>query len=245
VISRFLHKLAPLRLPDRRAALRWFTARIAPPVCVLCGGPGQVGEEIWGLDLCEYCQMACPRITVAELLPEGEALRALFVYRPPVDRLIAQLKFARDPAPARVLAMLLARELRALSPRPQCIVPLPLHPHRLRERGFNQSELIARQLGRRLALPVQTRLLERQRHTAAQSALPAAARAANIAGAFRLRPGAPVPRSVALLDDVMTTGSTLREAARVLRAAGVEHVEGWVCARALKGPETPPRDAAC
>jgi ComF family protein len=202
---------------------------------VLCGGRGQAGDEIWGLDLCPYCEAACPRLAGAETLPGGETLWSLFFYRSPVDRLITQLKFARDPAPSRVLAMLMARELRALAdPRPACILPLPLHPRRLRERGFNQCELIARQLGRRLALPVHAGLLERRRHTQAQSSLSARARAANVIGAFGLRGGVSLPRHVVLLDDVITTGSTLSEAARVLREAGVERVDGWVCARAPK-----------
>jgi ComF family protein len=217
------------------AARQWITTLLAPPVCVLCGGPGQTGTETWGLDLCSHCESACPRPEQQDSLPACDSLRTLFLYRTPVDRLVTQLKFAREPAPSRVLAMLFARELRALpEPRPQCIVPMPLHPRRLRERGFNQCELIARQLGRRLSIPVRAELLERARHTEAQSSLPAAARGANVAGAFRLRPGALLPARIALLDDVMTTGSTLGEAARVLRGAGATHIEGWICTRALK-----------
>ncbi|MDR2215893.1 MAG: ComF family protein [Nevskiaceae bacterium] len=221
-----------------KAAIQALTSRIAPPVCVLCGGPGQIGDEVWGLDLCEHCEAACPADDAAETLPSGEPVRALFLFRPPVDRLIVQLKFRLDPAPSRVLAMLLARRLRAEPLRPPpCLIPMPLHPRRLRERGFNQCELIGRQLGRRLGLRVCTDLLERRRHTRAQSDLAAAARTANVAGAFGLRPGVglrdgvALPRRVALLDDVITTGNTLSEAARVLREAGVAHLEAWACAR--------------
>lgn len=233
--------------------MQWLTGRLAPPVCVLCGGPGQAGEECWGLDLCPYCEATCPRPADTDVFAATggcDALRVLFLYRPPVDRLVTQLKFARDPAPARVLAMLFARELRVRpGPLPQCIVPMPLHPHRLRERGFNQCELIARHLSRRVGCTLETGLLERRRHTQAQSALPAAARAGNVAGAFGIasRIGArqrTLPASLALLDDVMTTGSTLAEAAAVLRTAGVPRIEGWICARALRHGDFPRRGAA-
>jgi ComF family protein len=242
---------------DTLALLQQVTGRIAPPVCVLCGGVGQAGEEAWGLDLCAHCQHACERAHAPDPAPARESadvagggcdrLRVLFAYRPPVDRLVTQLKFAREPAPARVLGMLLARELRtsaadANAALPECIVPMPLHPLRLRERGFNQCELIARHLGRRLGIPVNTGLLERRRHTEAQSSLAAAARRANVAGAFGPAARAArttVPKHVALLDDVMTTGSTLAEAAGALRAAGVRRIEGWICARAPRDGGSP------
>jgi ComF family protein len=229
--------------PSRLALVQQFTRSIAPPVCVLCGGQGQVGSEAWGLDLCVHCEAACLPAPFPEAMDPAttgcDVLRVLFLYRPPVDRLVTQLKFAREPAPARVLGMLFARKLRH-APLPQCLVPMPLHPQRLRERGFNQSELICRHLASRIDLRVDTRLLERMRHTEAQSTLPAAARSRNVAGAFRLaaRAGQP-PESLALLDDVMTTGSTLAEAAGVLRAAGVKRIEGWICARALREQSLP------
>ena len=105
--------------------------------------------------------------------------------------------------------------------RPQCIVPLPLHPRRYCERGFNQSAEIARHLAPRLGLPVETRLLERGVDTAAQSGLTAEHRARNVQQAFRLRPGCRMPQRVVLLDDVMTTGNTVAAASRVLKAAAV------------------------
>jgi ComF family protein len=220
-----------------RALLQQLTHSLAPPVCVLCGAPGQVGTEAWGLDLCRHCEAACPRPSAASGVgeqPSGTSgcddIRVLFNYRPPVDRLITQLKFRLDPVPARVLAMLFARELR--DAHPQFIVPMPLHPLRLRERGFNQCAEIARHLSPRVKVPVASRLLVRLRHTQAQSELTAAQRRVNVLGAFGVRVRQPLPQHVALLDDVMTTGSTLAEAAAVLRAAGVKRIEGWICARA-------------
>lgn len=224
----------------RLALIQQLTLGIAPPVCVLCGAPGQAGGEPWGLDLCSHCQAACPRPTATSCSggqpanpPGCDAISVLFLYQPPVDRLITQLKFNLDPVPARVLAMLFAREMPDV--RPQFIVPMPLHPLRLRERGFNQCAEIARHLGPRVKVPVATRLLLRLRHTQAQSGLTAAQRRVNVLGAFGVHVRQPLPTHVALLDDVMTTGSTLAAAAQALKAAGVQRVDAWVAARAIRG----------
>ena len=219
--------------------IQQLTQSLAPPVCVLCGAPGQAGSDAWGLDLCSHCQAACVRPSVDSFrdgqLPDRtgcDAIRVLFLYQPPVDRLITQLKFRLDPVPARVLAMLFARELQ--DDRPQCIVPMPLHPLRLRERGFNQCAEIARHLEPRVQVPLAPRLLVRLRHTQAQSELTAAQRRVNVLGAFGVHRQQPLPKHVALLDDVMTTGSTLAAAAQALKAAGVQRVDAWVAARALR-----------
>jgi ComF family protein len=240
-----------LRRPSRltiRALARWFVRQLAPPVCVLCGAPGQGLEEPWGLDLCMECQASCQPYG-QESLP-FDACFCLFEYREPVDQLVTGLKFGRDLACARVLGTLFAQTWRqAGRRRPDCLIPLPLHPSRYRERGFCQTTEIARHLARRLpdgegrALPVRTDLLRRIRATAPQSRLGAAARAANLAGAFATRPGVRPPPRVALLDDVLTTGSTAAAAAAALRSAGVAEVEIWCCARALRdnaGPLPPP-----
>lgn len=211
------------------------TSVIAPPVCLLCGGEGQPGPafcppEPWGLDLCIHCEAALPEAGPPRLPPGMDEAHALFLYAPPVDQLIQRLKFQHQLAPARVLGMLMARARRGTA-LPLALVPVPLHPRRLRERGFNQSAEIGRHVARRLALPLRANLLERQRHTPAQSGLDAADRARNIAGAFRVRPGEAAPARVALLDDVLTTGATAAAAARALRAAGCREVLLWVCAR--------------
>jgi ComF family protein len=119
-------------------------------------------------------------------------------------------------------------------------VPVPLHPSRHRERGFNQCVEIARHLAPRLRdakgkrLAVRCNLLQRVRATHAQSELTAAERTANLADAFQARGDLAMPQHVALLDDVMTTGSTAAAAARALKKAGCRKVEIWACARALR-----------
>ena len=212
------------------------TSTLAAPLCVLCGGPGQQGHELWGLDLCRYCEQACPR-PAADSAPGApfpeclDATRALFLYEDPVDRLVTGLKFRGELACARVLGTLLARHVVAADIRlPQALVPLPLHASRYRERGFNQAEVIARHVASRTGVPLETSLLHRVRATAAQTTLNAAERRCNCAGAFAVRAGRHCPVRVALLDDVMTTGSTASAAASALRAAGARHVELWVCA---------------
>lgn len=216
------------------------TSTLVPPRCVLCGGPGQLGNELWGLDLCPYCEAACPRPTGSTDLaaPSAalDAVRALFLYQDPVDGLITGLKFRGELAGARVLGTLLARHLLATGVRlPQVLVPLPLHAARYRERGFNQSGAIAAHVAARTGVPVDPSLLCRVRATAPQTTLTAAERRQNCEGAFAIVPGHPVSGRIALLDDVMTTGSTAAAAASALRAGGARHVELWVCAVAGLG----------
>lgn len=234
------------------------TDLVAPPVCVLCLGEGQRLDEWWGLDLCVHCEQACtpmpapcPRcgepdaptgcMRCRQHPPPHDTAFCLFRYEDPVDLLVTNLKFRHELACARVLGMLFARRYadsgRAL---PQCLVPVPLHASRHRERGFNQCAEIARHLGPRLRdrsarrLPVRADLLQRTRATHAQSELTAAERATNLAGAFRARRNVTMPQHIALLDDVMTTGHTAVAAAQALKDAGCRHVEIWACARAAR-----------
>ena len=122
-------------------------------------------------------------------------------------------------------------EALAGAPRPHALVPLPLHQVRLRRRGFDQTLEFARPLARILGIPLRDDLLVRVRDTAPQSRLDAPARRRNLRGAFAVRTDGPLPAHVALVDDVMTTGTTLHAAAEALRRAGVARVEAWVCAR--------------
>jgi len=115
-------------------------------------------------------------------------------------------------------------------PRPELLVPVPLHAERIRERGFNQAIEIARIVGRRMQIPVAARAAVRYRATPPQVDLPREQRLRNLRGAFSVEipPGI---RHVALVDDVVTTGATTSELARVLKRAGAETVEAWAIAR--------------
>ena len=198
------------------AALPWM-----PAACLACAMPLRPPAAGAGR-LCSACQRAPP--------PLAET-HAAFLYGFPVDRLLPRLKFHRDLAAGRLLAEAMAVAF-AARPRPDALVPVPLHRARLRQRGYNQALELARPLGRRLGIGVRPELLRRTRDTDPQSRLDAAARAANLDEAFEVRGTGAAPPHVVLVDDVMTTGATLHAAADALLDAGAWRVDAWVCARA-------------
>jgi len=177
--------------------------------------------------------MAAPAALCGQCLqrpPPFDRTVAAFAYGPPIDRLVTGLKFHGRMAYARLLGELLGERVAADGPLPERILVVPLHRARLRSRGFNQAMEIARPIARRLGLPLMARGLVRARATRAQTELQGDERRRNLRGAFAASPGLDV-RDVALVDDVMTTGTTAAEAGRALKAAGVEHVRVWCVAR--------------
>lgn len=162
--------------------------------------------------------------------PPVAATRAAFVYGFPLDRLLPRLKFHNGLPAGRLLASLMAQAA-APWPKPDALVPLPLHATRVRARGYDQALELARPLSRALGLPLRDGLLHRVRATAPQSRLDAAARRRNVQRAFEVPSRSALPAHVALVDDVMTTGATLHAAALALRRAGVARVDAWICAR--------------
>lgn len=203
---------------------------LAPPICVLCGRPGLPGP----LDLCAGCLVSLPRCPGNDPLPAGEYALVCcpWTFTFPVDALVRALKFHGERCHGRVLGTLLARErARRGAPFPALVVPVPLHALRLRSRGYNQAAELAAFAARELGLPLDRHALRRQRPTREQSSLRSHERTANVRGAF----AATRPLSglrVALVDDVVTTGSTALEAASALSAAGAASIELWVAARA-------------
>lgn len=173
-------------------------------------------------EICADCLKQAP--------PYDRVVSAL-AYTTPVSQLITGLKFHNRLHHAPLLARLLHRRLAAGPVSAQAIVPVPLHPARLRERGFNQALEIARPLAAALGIPLLRDVLIRVRETAPQSLQPAQVRRANVHQAFAVT-ARPVARRIALVDDVMTSGHTVSEAARCLRDSGVESVEVWCAARA-------------
>lgn len=217
-----------------------------PRHCVLC-----LAADPSGLNLCPACRddlpwltNTCPRCALPMPRPEQlcgacqqhpprfDTGTALFQYAPPIDRLLLQLKFAAGLHHAHLFAALLATRL-AESPKPDCIIPIPLHPSRQRERGFNQAVEIARPLAKQLGCHLDLRTCIRTRPTPSQALLSASQRRSNLRGAFALtRPLQ--ARHIALVDDVMTTGSTLNALSNLLRHAGAERLDVWVCARTCR-----------
>ena len=223
-------------------------ARLYPATCVLCGARGEANR-----DLCTGCLADLPRPdnscrrcglpvpgTSGELLcatclrdpPAFERTRVLYDYAPPVDEMIRQLKYAGRLHLARLFGMQLAT-LAAGLPAADCIVPVPLHPSRLRERGFNQAIELARPLARALGAPVDTRSCYRARATTTQASLSRTARRENLKGAFTVRRELRA-QHVVIVDDVMTTGTTAGELAQALKASGAADVSVLVVARAAR-----------
>lgn len=221
---------------------------LLPRTCLMCGFPAT------RCNLCQDCLADLPRMsatcrTCALPLPANDQAIcgacskepppwryavAAYDYRFPVDRFVRRFKFNRSLPCGEVLINELATKFTESHHRPAAIAPVPLHRLRQFRRGYNQADLIARRLGRESGIRVISDLLVRTRHTRAQTGLDAGERRRNTRGAFRLKPGhlAGCPGSVALVDDVMTTGATLQACARVLISAGVKEVSVWVAARA-------------
>ncbi len=152
-------------------------------------------------------------------------------YEAQVIQLVTGFKFNGRLSYGHLLGELLCNSVLHGSPaRPERLIPVPLHPRRLRQRGFNQSLELAKQLSRRLELPLDKRSCHRVRDTDPQVSLEKGARRKNMRGAFVL--SRPIQaHHVALIDDVVTTGSTVNELARLLKRSGVERVDVWGVAR--------------
>lgn len=180
-----------------------------------------------GVERCGHC--------IAQPLPFARA-EAAVDYAFPWHTLVARLKFHAAVGLAGAMVDQMAERLQGTDATAsvELVLPLPLGRARLAERGMNQAWELAWRLGRRLCLPAQAGLLDRRVETPHLADLPRDARAAAIRGAFALADGASRPlrgRVVALVDDVMTTGATAAEAARVLLDGGVAAVHLWVYAR--------------
>jgi ComF family protein len=172
-------------------------------------------------DICGNCLYRPPRF---------DDVTAVFAYGFPVDALIHAFKYGGNLAVATVFGDALGN---AVSTHADAIIPMPLSPQRLRERGFNQALEIARAVSRITGIPVMRDACRKVVETPPQATLPWKERAKNMRGAFvcdaDLR-----GKKIAVIDDVMTSGATLNELAKNLRLAGAVHISGWVVARTLK-----------
>ncbi len=221
--------------------------RLFPPQCRLCLAPGTRGQ-----DLCEGCRAELPWLgsacrTCAIPLggefsnqcahclsrpPALDACHALFAYRSPIDDWIHALKFRQDLSIARLLGNMLSEHASIVSrvDRPM-ILPVPLHPRRLAQRGYNQAKELARPL-LKAGYPATRCDCRRLRHTEAQSTLDSKERVRNLRGVFSV-PASLENRHLLLIDDVMTTGATLNELATELKRVGASRVEAIVIARTI------------
>ena len=184
---------------------------------------------------CPHCAIEGPTAQVcgaclaAPLAFDGTV--AAFRYTYPLDRLVQSFKFNENLALVNLFSEALFNAIQAKQLRPDLIVPLPLARKRLAERGFNQSALLAERVARRMGVPYFAQGLLKIRDTPPQAGLDRAARLKNVRGAFACEQSLQ-GKHVAIVDDVMTTGATLSEAARSLKKSGAATVSAWVVARA-------------
>jgi ComF family protein len=223
------------------------------PCCLLCGA---VSRQPYSLCIacqkelpilhqkCPLCAQILPQHTPDQTLcgaclkssPPFEQLHALFSYEPPITHWIVALKFNHQLAYAQLLGDLLAQQIRRVwyknKPLPDLILPVPLHTKRLQERGFNQATEIARPIARALNIQIDQSGLVRHKATAAQSGLSKSERKRNIADSF-IAKRSYTGLSVAVIDDVVTTGHTINECCGALRKQNVKRIDIWSCARVL------------
>lgn len=218
--------------------------------CLLCGNLSDRHQDLctpcyqdlpWLTQCCPRCAIPVPPQNTLTACghclqnnPPYEKIHALCLYQSPIIKLILELKFKQALVNARVFGELLAEKIQYTwyknKPLPKIIIPVPLHPERLKQRGFNQAIEIARPIAKALKLPLYTDA-RRIKPTAAQATLPAAKRQQNITRAFFM-PENLENQSIAVIDDVITTGHTITEFCQTLKKSGASLIDVWCFARA-------------
>ncbi len=163
--------------------------------------------------------------------PSYDVLLSPFEYQFPLDTFITELKFRSKLYRAHTLGKLFSQYLQSkATPLPECIIPVPLHPKRLRQRGFNQSLEIARVVSKSLNIPIDKTYCKRNKNTLPQSDLNADERYQNIKNAFQIKQQRHY-KHVAIFDDVVTTGHTVEALAALLRQQGIDIIQVWSVTR--------------
>lgn len=236
--------------------------RLFPSRCILCAQILSGQSVKGHIEICSDCFKALPRNNTCcmrcalpladdvsdnvlcgrciQKLPAYDYSYSPFRYEDCIIKLVHQLKFAEKISYARTIGELLLIMLQEklqengdsiLKNRPDCLLPVPLHKFRFRQRGFNQSIEIVRVIAKELGIPIEYDAIIRQRSTSAQAGLNAQQRQKNIKGAFSVVAEIKV-KHVLIIDDVMTTGATVNELAKLLKSHGVERVGVMSIARA-------------
>lgn len=221
--DRVLRLLTPA--PVCKNCLDSLRAAESPFLCQRCGLPFEAAAPLHGVDECGLCRLR---------VWDFDRVRAFGAYEGPLRRLIHLLKYDKMSPLARPLAERMAARLPEVGTA-DILVPVPLYRWRRWRRGFNQAEVLAKELARLSGTPWSRKILRRTRPTRPQVGLSHRERRLNLAGAFAVSsPGVLNGRRVLLVDDVMTTGATLDACARALKSAGAAWVAGLTAARAKR-----------
>lgn len=222
-----------------------FARQLGTQPCLLCAASTHAGLLCPGCaaDLPRLPDARCPRCALPT--PNGEICgaclkhppafdrtEAVYRYDYPIDSLVHAFKYRGELALARFFGESLTERI-VDREKPDLIIPMPLHANRLRERGFNQAALLAGHISRATGIPIDRAACRRVRDTQAQIALPISERKRNMRHAFACMTSLD-GQAVALVDDVMTTGASLDELARVVLAAGAASVSVWVVCRTVR-----------
>jgi len=190
--------------------------------CIQCGLPLDKIDTLNNTLRCGQCLQTPPAF---------DACISPYHYALPINQFVTQLKFHQKLHYAKILADLLIDRIDSATEKlPECIIPVPLHPARLRQRGFNQALEIARPIAKKYSLKLDSQCCKRIVSTPPQMQQNKQARQKNIRNAFRVLDNFNY-QDIAIVDDVMTTGQTLNELARVLRMHGAKHIQVWAVAR--------------
>jgi ComF family protein len=220
---------------------------LLPPLCLVCQKP----SDTPGRCLCSDCETFLPENLAActhcgltleptQLIVCGHCLKhppifdaswSAWRYEAPVDTLLKGIKYHRQLAAAKLLGELMADRITVSHQiLPDALLPVPLHRNRLWKRGFNQAVELFRPVSRRLDIPMLLFDVQRVRATPSQVGMDVRHRKKNLRDAFRVR--SELPDHIAIVDDVVTTGTTVSELTRVLKQSGVKEVQVWSAARA-------------
>lgn len=240
-----MHSLALLKQYIRHSKLSSITQIFKLPVyCRLCSErhfiPGALCAsckaqlKVLGPH-CEVCAIALPPSQTMRCghcikkPPYFDQVITAYAYQEPLRSLLHEFKYQSGLYLIPCISQLMLDAWVESNTQTQCLIPVPMHFKRLRERGFNQAAVLAQYLGKTLKLPYDLQYCEKIIHTSPQAVLNRSKRQQNLRGVFAIRK--PPMSHVTLVDDLVTTGSTVNEMARILKLAGVERVDVWCCGR--------------